>query len=119
MKKIDIEQKFRQLEDFFSPKIVGEFNDQSIKISKVEGEFVWHEHEDTDELFFVIDGNLAIELEDQTINLQENEIFIVPKGTEHRPVAEEKAHVLMIESQGTVNTGDVENELTEKNLEEI
>ncbi|MFW6048309.1 MAG: cupin domain-containing protein [Candidatus Natronoplasma sp.] len=119
MEKINLDEKFQKIEEYFSPKIIGEFNDQSIKISKVKGEFIEHKHDDTDEVFLVIKGSLTIELENGSVNLNENEIFIVPKGTKHKPISEEETHVVVIEPKDTVNTGDIESDLTEKNLDSI
>ena len=119
MDKINLEEKFQKIKEYYSPKLIGEFNDQSIKISKIKGEFIEHKHEDTDEVFLVIKGNLTIELEDRSVDLNENEMFIVPKGTKHKPISKEETHVVMIEPKDTVNTGDIESDLTEKHLEEI
>ena len=113
MNKINLEEKFQKIKEYYSPKIISEFNDQSIKISKIKGEFIEHEHEDTDEVFLVIKGNLTIELENGSVDLNENEIFIVPKGTKHKPISKEETHVVIIEPKDTVNTGDIESDLEE------
>lgn len=99
--------------DHWSPKTVAAVNDMQVKVVKVAGTFVWHTHEDTDELFLVIDGVLRIELRGRApVTLEPGELFVVPRGVEHRPVAAEECHVLLLEPAGTVNTGDAESELT-------
>jgi len=99
----------------WSPKVIAELNDYQFKLAKLKGEFVWHKHKDTDEAFIVLDGKLAIQFRDGKINLTAGEMFIVPKGTEHKPVAVNECHVLIIEPKGVVNTGEVESQLTSKN----
>ena len=119
MDKVNIQQKLSLFPDYWSPKIVGELNGQHVKLVKLKGEFVWHKHDDEDELFFVIKGNLKIEFRDKIISLNENEFLIVPKGTEHKPVAEEEVSVMLFEPASTLNTGNTENEMTKRILERI
>ena len=119
MEKINIQQKLSLFSDYWSPKIVGELNGQHVKLVKLKGEFVWHKHDDEDELFFVIKGNLKIEFRDKIITLNENEFLIVSKGVEHKPVAEEEVSVMLFEPASTLNTGNTENGLTKHILERI
>jgi mannose-6-phosphate isomerase-like protein (cupin superfamily) len=105
--KVNLPEKFETFADHWAPKIVGSYNDNDICLVRVEGEFVWHSHEDTDDLFLVLDGELDIELRDRTITLGPGELFVVPKGVEHRPVARRgEVKLLLIEPRGTPNTGD-------------
>lgn len=106
MSAINLTQKLAQFSDHWSPKVVGGFNGHHLMVVKVEGEFVWHSHPDTDDFFMVLQGALDIEMRDRTVTLQEGEVFVVPAGVEHRPVARAEAHVLLIEPAGTPNTGD-------------
>ncbi|HMR92526.1 MAG TPA: cupin domain-containing protein [Chitinophagaceae bacterium] len=119
MQVINLHQKLSLFADHWSPKIVGELNGQQVKLAKLKGEFVWHKHEQEDELFYVIKGELAIEFRDRTEIIRENEFIIVPRGVEHRPVAAEEVSVMLFEPAGTVNTGDTNNDLTKTNLERI
>jgi mannose-6-phosphate isomerase-like protein (cupin superfamily) len=112
VQKVNLQEKLALFSDLWSPKIVGELNGQHVKLVKLRGEFVWHQHLDEDELFLVLRGHLAIELRDRVVQLGEGEFFIVPKGTEHKPVARDEAHVLLLEPVSTLNTGDVRNERT-------
>jgi mannose-6-phosphate isomerase-like protein (cupin superfamily) len=112
MEKVNLREKLGLFSDLWSPKVVGELNGQHVKLAKLEGEFVWHHHENEDELFLVLRGSLAIHLRDRVVNLSEGEFFIVPKGLEHKPVATEEAHVLLLEPVSTLNTGNVCNERT-------
>lgn len=112
MEKVNLKQKFDSFREYWSPKIVGEVNDAYVKLVKLRGEFVWHRHESEDELFLVVKGNIDIRLRDGEVTLREGEMAIVSKGVEHLPVAEEEAHVLLLEPKSTVNTGDVRNERT-------
>lgn len=116
---VNLAQKFAQFQDYWSPKIVGEMNDSYIKLVKLKGEFVWHHHEGEDELFFVVKGRLLIELRDGELWLDEGEMVIVPRGVEHRPVAAEEVHVMLIEPKSTLNTGNVTDERTVRELERI
>ena len=119
MEKVNLAQKFELFNDYWNPKIVGEINDCYVKLAKFKGEFVWHKHEQEDELFLVIKGNLLIKLPDRDIHLSEGELFIVPKGTKHLPIADEEVHVLLLEQKTTVNTGSIKNEKTVTDLKRI
>ena len=119
MEKVNLAEKFRLFDEYWQPKIVGELNGQHVKLVKLEGEFVWHHHDTEDELFLVIRGQLAIELRDQEVVLNEGEFFIVPHGVEHKPVAEEEVHLLLFEPKSTLNTGNVRSEQTVENPEPI
>ena len=112
MEKVNLAQKLSLFQDHWSPKIVGELNESHVKLVKVQGEFVWHHHEAEDELFLVVKGRLTIKLRDRDIELVEGEFVIIPKGVEHKPVAEEEVHLLLLEPKTTRNTGNVENERT-------
>jgi mannose-6-phosphate isomerase-like protein (cupin superfamily) len=105
MNKVNLAEKLANFSDHWSPRIVGELNGQYVKLVKFQGEFVWHKHELEDELFLVVKGRFRMEMRDQTIHLEEGEFLIVPRGVEHRPVAEEEVHVLLFEPAGTLNTG--------------
>jgi mannose-6-phosphate isomerase-like protein (cupin superfamily) len=119
MEKIIIAEKLRLFSEYWSPKIVGELNGQQVKLAKFKGEFVWHKHDDEDEMFLVIEGILKMELRDKTIEIHKNEFLIVPRGTEHRPVADEEVAVMLFEPASTLNTGNTENELTKFHLDTI
>ena len=119
MQKVIIEDKFNLFSEYWSPKIVGELNGQHIKLAKLKGAFVWHKHDEEDEMFLVIDGVLKMELRDKTILINKNEFLIVPKGTEHRPVADSEVLVMLFEPATTLNTGNTENEMTKHFLETI
>ena len=110
--KVNLSEKFQQFTERWSPRIVGELNGQHVKIAKFEGEFVWHHHDQEDEFFLVLRGRLFIHLRDQTIELDEGEFFIVPRGVEHKPVAASETHVLLLEPSSTLNTGNLRNDLT-------
>lgn len=120
MEKVNIAEAFESFDEQWSPRLAGELNGQAIKLAKVEGEFVWHHHEDADELFFVTSGALRIEFRNQPDTvLQEGEFVIVPRGVEHRPVAETETEILLFEPSETRNTGNVENDRTRTELERI
>jgi mannose-6-phosphate isomerase-like protein (cupin superfamily) len=112
---INLKEKFSLFSEQWKPKNIAQMNDYHFKIAKVQGEFVWHAHPDTDEVFLIIKGQLEIQLRDSNVILHEGEMFVVPKGVEHKPVAESECHILLIEPAGTVNTGDVVNERTAAN----
>jgi len=112
MEKITLVQKFSLINEYWQPKIVGELNDAYIKVVKLKGEFVWHQHTTDDELFLVIKGRLRILLRDGEVNLGAGELVIIPKGVEHCPVAEEEAQVVLMEPKSTINTGEVLNDRT-------
>jgi mannose-6-phosphate isomerase-like protein (cupin superfamily) len=109
---IDLKQKLALIEELWSPRIIAELNDIQFKVAKLHGEFVWHSHEDTDEAFLVVSGRLRIELRDGSVELGPGQLHVVPKGVEHRPIAEEECHLLLIEPRGVVNTGASGGELT-------
>ncbi len=119
MERINLAGKLDLIDEYWSPKIVGELNGQYVKLAKLRGEFIWHHHEDEDELFLVVKGRLIIKLRDQDVALEEGEFFIVPRGIEHKPVAEEEVHVLLLEPKSTLNTGNVRDERTKEEIEEI
>jgi mannose-6-phosphate isomerase-like protein (cupin superfamily) len=119
MKKINLKDKMSLFNDYWSPKIVGDLNDSHVKIAKFQGEFVWHKHDNEDELFFIIKGTLLIKLRDQDITLNEGEFLIIPKGVEHLPIANEEVHVMLIEPKTTLNTGDAKSDLTKNELDRI
>jgi len=112
MEKVNLAKKFASFDEQWSPKIVGKLNGQCVKIVKVQGEFVWHHHDVEDEMFMVIEGRLTIKFPDRDVTLEKGEFLIVPHGVEHKPVAEEEAHVLLFEPRATLNTGNVRNERT-------
>jgi mannose-6-phosphate isomerase-like protein (cupin superfamily) len=119
MQKINVEQKFSQFSQHWDPKIVGELNDQQVKLVKFQGEFVWHKHENEDELFFVVKGSFVMEFREENIELNEGEFLIVPKGVEHKPVAENEAWVMLFEPSSTLNTGNLQNAMTKTKLEKL
>ena len=119
MEKVNIAQKFSMIDDLWSPKVIAELNGQYVKLAKLKGEFVWHHHEVEDELFLVTKGRLLIKFRDRDVWLEEGELVVIPAGTEHKPVAEEEAHVLFFEPQTTLNTGNVQDERTLSELERI
>ncbi|MEJ2707168.1 MAG: cupin domain-containing protein [Anaerolineales bacterium] len=112
MEKVNLAQKFNLFQEHWQPKIVGDLNDSYIKLAKLKGEFIWHYHEDEDELFLVVKGQLVIKLRTGDITLDEGEFVIIPRGVEHMPVAQEEVQILLIEPKTTLNTGNVENERT-------
>ena len=112
---INFRQKLGKFDERWSPKIVAELNDYQFKLVKVLGDFVWHSHEDTDEAFIVLDGQMTIEFRDGAVELSPGEMFVVPRGAEHRPTSRQECQVLLIEPRGTVNTGDVSGEKTADN----
>lgn len=119
MEKVSLAEKFSLFDEYWSPKVVGELNGQQVTIAKLKGEFVWHHHQAEDELFLVVKGCLTIKLRDRDVLLEEGELFIVPRGVAHKPVAEKEAHVLLFEPKGTLNTGNVRTAHTVDNLEAI
>lgn len=119
MEKVNLDQKFSLFSEYWSPKVVGELNGQMVKLAKIKGEFEWHHHADEDELFLVVHGQITIKLRDRDVVLNPGELLIVPRGVEHKPVAEEEAHILMFEPASTLNTGNVETDKTVKTLERI
>ncbi|MFA4135571.1 MULTISPECIES: cupin domain-containing protein [unclassified Brevibacillus] len=119
MEKVNVAEKFTLFHEYWNPKIAGEINDSYVKLAKLKGEFVWHQHENEDEMFLVVKGKLLIKFRDKDVWLNEGEFLIVPKGVEHMPVAEEEVQVLLLEPKTTLNTGDQVNEKTVTDLETI
>ena len=117
--KVNLSEKFKLFSEQWSPKIAGELNGQHVKLAKLQGEFVWHHHEAEDELFLVVKGKLTMRLRDRDIILEEGEFLIVPKGVEHKPVAEEEVHVLLFEPKSILNTGNIQSEKTVEILDTI
>ena len=119
MEKINLNEKLDLFDDYWNPRIVGELNNQHVKLVKFKGEFVWHKHIEEDEMFFVVDGSFIMEFRDKTIEIKKNEFIIVPKGVEHRPIAKKEVSVMLFEPKTTKNTGDNSGRLTKDNLESI
>jgi len=119
MSKVNIVEKLSLFHNYWNPRIVGALNGQHVKLVKFKGEFVWHKHDHEDELFYVLKGRMRIEFRDKTVVLHENEFLIVPKGVEHKPVADEEVSVMLFEPDTTLNTGDIRSELTRNTLERI
>lgn len=120
MEKVRLAEAFGSFDEQWAPRLAAELNGQAVKLAKVEGAFVWHDHADADELFLVVSGALRIELRDEPdVALAEGELAVVPAGVEHRPVAEEEAEILLFEPQDTVNTGSVDDERTQTDPERI
>ena len=119
MEKVNLNEKLSLFTDYYNPRIVGELNNQHVKLAKLKGEFIWHKHDDEDELFLVIKGMLTMEYRDRTVNINEGEFIIVPRGVEHKPVANEEVHILLFEPASTLNTGDVQKEMTRSALEKL
>jgi mannose-6-phosphate isomerase-like protein (cupin superfamily) len=119
MNKVNLLEKFARFSEHWSPKIAGELNGQQVKLAKLKGEFIWHQHEAEDELFLVIKGSFRMEFRDKVIDLNEGEFLVVPRGVEHKPVADEEVWVLLFEPASTVNTGNVLDERTKTTLDTI
>lgn len=119
MDKVNLAEKFELFSEHWSPKIIGELNGQQVKLAKFKGEFVFHQHEDEDELFMVIRGKFRMEFRDKTVEVNEGEILILPEGVEHKPIADEEVWVLLFEPASTLNAGNVVNEKTKAQLETI
>lgn len=119
VEKVNLAQKFNLFSDHWNPKVAGELNDSHVKLVKVKGEFVWHHHDNEDELFLVVKGKLVIRLQDGDVELNEGEFVIIPRGVEHQPYAEEEAHLLLLEPKSTLNTGNVQGEQTVTDLQRI
>ena len=119
MEKVNLAEKLSLFNDHYNPRIIGELNGQHVKLVKLKGEFVWHKHEVEDELFLVIKGKLRMEYRDRTVEINEGEFIIVPHGVEHKPAAAEEVQILLFEPATTLNTGDVENEMTRTTPEKI
>ena len=119
MEKVNLAEKFSQFNEHYSPKIAGELNGQMVKLVKFKGPFVWHHHDNEDELFYVVKGNFDMEFRDKIVTINEGEFIIVPRGVEHRPNAKEEVQVVLFEPGTTLNTGNVMNEMTKGELEKI
>jgi len=119
MNKINIKDKLSLFHDYWNPRIVAELNGQHVKLAKLQGEFIWHKHDNEDEMFLVIEGQLKMEFRDKTITINENEFIVVPRGVEHRPIADKEVSIMLFEPSTTINTGDTKNNLTRENLESI
>ncbi|BAL00302.1 hypothetical protein OBV_31030 [Oscillibacter valericigenes Sjm18-20] len=119
MKKINIEEKLSLFNEYWSPKIIGEVNESYVKLAKLKGDFIWHTHENEDEMFYVLKGVLTIKFREKDVQLNEGECIVIPRGIEHMPVGKEEVHVMLIESKTTLNTGNVVNERTVENLKKI
>jgi len=117
--KVNVAEKLEAIGDYWNPRVVGELNGQQVKLVKMKGEFVWHRHENEDEMFLVVKGRLRMEFRDKHVSVERGEFIVVPRGVEHRPVAEEETHVLLFEPASTLNTGNVRNERTREKLERI
>ena len=117
MNKINIEQKLSLFNDHWNPKIIGELNHQHVKLAKLKGEFIWHKHDNEDEMFLVLKGTLKIAFRDRIETINENEMIIVPRGIEHKPIAEKEVSIMLFEPASTINTGELENKFTRKKLE--
>jgi mannose-6-phosphate isomerase-like protein (cupin superfamily) len=119
MEKVNIAQKFEQIQEYWKPYIAGELNGQLVKLDKLKGEFIWHHHENEDEMFLVVKGRFRMEFRDRHIWIEEGEFIVVPRDVEHRPVAEEECWIMLFEPASTLNTGNVENEMTLRDLERV
>lgn len=119
MRTINLNEKFSQFSDHWSPKVIGELNGQHVKLAKVKGEFVWHDHANEDELFLIVKGQLKMEFRDRTEVINEGEMIIVPRGVEHKPIAEEEVWLMLFEPAEIKHTGEVEHELTQHEVQKI
>lgn len=119
MEKINVAEKLLQFNDYFNPRIAGELNDQQVKLVKFKGEFVWHHHDNEDELFYVVKGSFDMHMRDKIITVNQGEFIIMPRGVEHKPVAKEEVEIMLFEPASTLNTGNVNNELTVSELKKI
>jgi len=119
MKIINLKKISDTVKDYYKPVIIAELNDQEVKLAKLKGEFVRHKHENEDEMFYVLKGKITIDFEDKKVDLNEGEMLVIPKGTEHKPYAENEAVILLFEPANVLNTGNVINEMTVKNPEKM
>ena len=115
MVKINLKEKLSKFTDHWSPRIIAEMNDYQFKLVKIKGDFVWHNHDDTDEVFIVLEGEMKIEFKNETVELKKGEMFVVPKGVEHKPYSEKECKIMLVEPKGVVNTGDAGSNLTAPN----
>ena len=113
--KINLKEKFNKISDHWSPKVIAEMNDYQFKLVKIKGDFIWHNHSDTDEAFIVLEGTMFIELENEIIELDEGEMYVVPKGIDHKPYAIDECKIMLVEPKGVMNTGNKSSELTASN----
>ncbi|MAZ94035.1 MAG: cupin domain-containing protein [Lentimicrobiaceae bacterium] len=119
MESINVREKLNLIDDHWNPRIIGELNGQQVKVAKIEGEFVWHNHKNEDELFYIIKGKLIIEFRDKEVELNEGEMIIVPKGVDHKPIAEQEVWIMLFEPKNIKHTGNVEHKLTVKKFKKI
>jgi mannose-6-phosphate isomerase-like protein (cupin superfamily) len=112
LEPINFHEKFAKFSDYWSPKIIAQMNDYHFKLVKFQGDFVWHNHDDTDEVFIVLNGEMSIEFRDGLVELKQGELFVVPKGAEHKPFADKECEIMLIEPAGTINTGNNSDDLT-------
>jgi mannose-6-phosphate isomerase-like protein (cupin superfamily) len=119
VEKVNVAQKLSLFDEHWSPKIVGELNDQHVKLVKISGEFVWHHHDDEEEMFLVVDGRFRMEFREREVWIEEGEFIVVPRGVEHRPLADEEASVMLFEPASTLNTGNVTGDMTVAELDRI
>jgi len=119
MEKVNIAEKLSTFNDYFNPRIVGELNGQQVKLVKFQGEFIWHHHDNEDELFYVVKGSFDMHTPEKVITINAGEFLVMPRGVEHKPVAKEEVEILLFEPASTLNTGNVENAMTARNLERI
>lgn len=119
MEKVNLTEKFSLFSDYFNPRIVGELNGQQVKLVKFKGAFTWHHHDNEDELFYVVKGSFDMQLQEKTITVNAGEFLIMPKGTAHRPFANQEVEIMLFEPAATLNTGNVENEMTKKELKHL
>lgn len=119
IRKVNLQEIFTKFSDYWNPRIIGELNGQQVKAAKLKGEFVFHHHDDEDEMFLVLEGHLKIVLEDRTIDISPGEFIIIPKGVSHKPIAEKEVHLLLFEPASTLHTGNVRHELTKDSLEKL
>lgn len=119
MEKVNLTEKLSRFNDYFNPRVAGELNGQQVKLVKFRGEFVWHHHDNEDELFYVVKGSFDMHLCNKIITVKAGEFLIMPRGVEHKPVAKEEVEIMLFEPASTVNTGNIENELTKKDLQKV
>jgi mannose-6-phosphate isomerase-like protein (cupin superfamily) len=112
---INLVEKLAKFDEHWSPKVITEMNDYQFKLVKIKGDFVWHDHKETDEVFFVLEGEMSIEFRDGEVKLEKGEMFVVPKGVEHKPYARKECQIMLIEPKGVINTGESEGDLTAEN----
>jgi mannose-6-phosphate isomerase-like protein (cupin superfamily) len=119
MQSVNLDEKFGKFQDFWNPRVIGELNDCHVKAVKIKGEFMWHHHDHEDEMFLVVKGTLRMRFRDRDVLVREGEFIIVPHGVEHMPVGEQEVHMVLLEPKTTLNTGNVDNERTVRELERI